>query len=99
MFNLYINDICKASKLLKVVLFADDTNLYCSGENLEWLLNTVEIELNILKKWFDLNKLLLNLGKTKFMIFGNRQIKKEVKIMISDIEIERVYKKISGCDN
>ncbi len=44
LFVLYINDICKVSKVLKMVLFADDTNLYCSGKSLEQLLNTVEIE-------------------------------------------------------
>ena len=28
LFLLYINDICNVSKLLKFVLFADDTNIY-----------------------------------------------------------------------
>ncbi len=50
LFILYINDICNVSKLLKCVLFADDTPLYCSGKNLEQLLSTAENELNILKK-------------------------------------------------
>lgn len=27
----YIIDICKVSKILKLVLFADDTNIFCSG--------------------------------------------------------------------
>ncbi len=30
LFVLYINDICEVSKVLKMVLFVDDTNLYCS---------------------------------------------------------------------
>ncbi len=50
LFVLYINYIYKVSKVLKMVLFADDTNLYCSGKNLEQLLNTVEIELMVFKK-------------------------------------------------
>lgn len=70
LFILYINDICNVSKLLKCILFADDTTLYCSGKNLEQLLTTAENELNILKNWFDINKLSLNLNKTKFIIFG-----------------------------
>ncbi len=41
------------SKVYKKKMFADDTNLYCSGKNLEQLLNTVEIELMFFKKWFD----------------------------------------------
>lgn len=34
-FILYINDICKITKLLHVVLFADDTNIFCPGDNLQ----------------------------------------------------------------
>ncbi len=68
LFVLYINDICK---VLKMVLFADDTNLYCSGKSLKQLLITVEIELRVFKKWFDDNRLSLNLSKTKFIIFSN----------------------------
>ena len=30
LFLIYINDICKVSDLLKFVLFADDTNIFCS---------------------------------------------------------------------
>ncbi len=37
LFVLYINDIVKWSKVLKNVLFADDTNLYCSGKSWEQL--------------------------------------------------------------
>ena len=87
---LYINDICKVSTLLKYVLFADDTNLYCSGKNLEWLLNAVEVELKRLKTWFDINKLSLNITKTKYMIFGTRKINHQATIKINGMEIERV---------
>ena len=31
LFIMYINDICNASDLLKMILFADDTNLFRSG--------------------------------------------------------------------
>ena len=91
LFILYINDICNVSKLLNCILFADDTNLFCHGKNLEELLKTMERELNILKTWFDLNKLSLNLSKTKLIIFGNQKIENEVTLMINNIKIERVY--------
>ena len=38
----------------------NDTNVYCSGEDLKEVLRTVEVELFQLKKWFDINKLSLN---------------------------------------
>ena len=54
------------------------------------LLNTVEGELTKLKKWFDINKLSLNVSKTKFIVFGNRKVHDEVTLKIDDVEIERV---------
>ena len=72
LFILYINDICNVTKLLKCVIFADDTNLFCSGKRLKDLLFIIEKELEIIKSWFDVNTLSLNIKKTKFMVFGNQ---------------------------
>ena len=54
LFILYINDICNVSKLVKFILFADDTNVFCAGDNieLECMLNR---ELTKLGKWFAVN--------------------------------------------
>ena len=49
-------------KLLKYVL----KNVFYSVSDLRQLLDTVAKELKILKQWFDINKLSLNLQKTKF---------------------------------
>lgn len=38
-----------------MILFADDTNLFCCGKKLEQLLDTVEKELEMFKSWFDSN--------------------------------------------
>ena len=37
LFILYINDICNVSKLTKFILFADDINIFCAGNNLKEL--------------------------------------------------------------
>ncbi len=34
LFIIYINDICNVSVVVKCVLFADDTNIFCSERNL-----------------------------------------------------------------
>ncbi len=91
LFILYINDICNVSCKFNCVLFADDTNLFCFGKNLEHLLNTVVTELTKIKRWFDVNKLSLNISKTKFIIFGNRPINQRVQIIIDNVEVERVF--------
>ena len=46
LFILYINDICNVSKILKFLLFADDTNILYSDENVKNLNNVVNTELD-----------------------------------------------------
>ena len=43
---LYINDMCNVSTLLKPILFADDTNLFYSGKDIDELCSVVSIELD-----------------------------------------------------
>ena len=57
LFILYINDICESSKVLRFVLFADDTNFFCSGDNLKTLSECIQSEMVKLKIWFYVNKL------------------------------------------
>lgn len=90
LFIIYINDICKASDILKLVLFADDTNIFCSGGNLKELLDTITSEMCKIKKWFNRNKLSLNLSKTKIILFGNSLRNAQVQIHVDGVEIERV---------
>uniref|UniRef100_A0A672HHM4 Reverse transcriptase domain-containing protein n=1 Tax=Salarias fasciatus TaxID=181472 RepID=A0A672HHM4_SALFA len=90
LFILYINDMSKVSLVLKLVLFADDTNIFCSDEHIDTLLDKVTAEMHQLKVWFDCNKLSLNLSKTKYMIFSNRKkITKQTLIIDQEI-IEKV---------
>ena len=54
--------------LLKFVLFADDTNIFCSNENVEVLQDTLNRKLANLFVWFSINNLSLNLGKTNYIM-------------------------------
>uniref|UniRef100_A0A672HNL4 Reverse transcriptase domain-containing protein n=1 Tax=Salarias fasciatus TaxID=181472 RepID=A0A672HNL4_SALFA len=93
LFTLYINDICKVSSIVKLVVFADDTNIFCSGENLQQLLDVVSAEMCKLKLWFDTNKFSLNLRKTKFIVFGKSKIdlNAQVEVTIDGVGLERVF--------
>ena len=64
LFLWFINDICNVSNLLKFVLFADDTNMFCSNENVEVLQDTLNREHSKLFVWFSINRFSLNVGKT-----------------------------------
>ena len=55
--------MCRVSDCLKFILFADDTNLFCSGYDIIKLSEVVTKELNKLKDWFAVNKLSLNVNK------------------------------------
>ena len=85
LFILYINDIFNVSKLLKLILFADDTNLFRSSDNLQQLCREVSVELNKLNVWFKVNKLSLNVDKTNFYyFFPEKKRVPEVNIMIGN---------------
>ena len=90
LFTLYINDLPNASKLLKFVLFADDTNIFYSHFSEKQLKETVNFELENVNSWFKLNKLSLNVSKTKFIIFGNKNVSDGFEIKICNSSIDRV---------
>lgn len=90
LFNLYINDLFKTSDILKMVLFADDTNLFYSNESYGDLIRTINVELSKIKAWMDNNKLSLNLNKTKAMFFGNYKVNSNLMLNIDNVEIEKV---------
>ena len=84
---LFINELCKVSNLLKFVLFADDTHIFCSIENVEALQDTLDRELAKRFVWFSINKLSLNLGKTNDMLFRSRPPDLELHLKINNAEI------------
>ena len=71
LFILYINDMCNVSTFFKPILFADDTNLFYSGKDIDELCSVISIELDKLCI-NQVNKLSLNTSKTNFMVFTKR---------------------------
>ena len=75
LFFIYINDLYNVSKLMKFIIFADDTNMFLSNSNLDYPGSVVNNELNNLVIWFRANKLSLNVDKTNFMMFSSHRKK------------------------
>ena len=73
----YINDLPNGSKLLSL-LFADDTTLLFSHENLQILTETVNTEFRKICEFFRLNRLVLHPDKTKFILFTREKIQDDV---------------------
>ena len=73
LFNIFINDIVKACDKFAFILYADDTTLNstldCFGKNTDEIENSITYELQKVFKWFDVNKLCLNVSKSKLMLF------------------------------
>ena len=70
LFLLYINDLPNVSKNLSCLLFADDTTVYKSSNNLNQLTDEFNHELCKIKQWCNTNRLSLNISKTYSMMFN-----------------------------
>ena len=79
LFIIYINDLSLASDLFQTITYADDTTLFSSLciSNNEAMPTTANLNDNIAKihTWLNLNKLTLNINKTKCMLFTTPQKK------------------------
>ena len=94
LFLIYVNDIVNVSDVLLLLLYADDTNAFLSGRNIDQMINTMNTELEKLVIWLQINKLKLNVKKTHFMIFssGKRKFHYQNKLIMCGDEIEVVEK-------
>ena len=52
---------------------------------------TVSKEFDKLCRWFQVNKLSLNIAKTNFMVFGNKKCENNHLVSINGMYINRVY--------
>ncbi len=74
-------------------LFADDTSLIAVQDDFNSLVAYVNEELCTVSKWFQINKLTLDVQKCNFMIFCNKYkfyTKEEAKLLINGNEISQV---------
>ena len=77
--------------MVKCILFADDTNVFCAGDNQLEIESMLNRELAKLCKWFAANKLSLNLSKTSYILFRNRPPDVDFNMFIDNDRINRVH--------
>ena len=92
LFLLYINDLAFVSDKIFSLLFADDSNMFLSGNDPNDLIRTMNIEMIKVIEWLRLNKLSLNLKKTHFMVFRRQRAKVTIteKLIVDKVEIDKV---------
>ena len=83
----YMNDICQTSNKLELILFADDTSVCLSDDNIDSLISDFNAELTKINSWLISNKLVLNTNKTSYMIFSNRSINYDSIVVTLDDKI------------
>ena len=90
LFLIYINDLPSVTPIFHMLMYADDTTLYCNlnGVNSEVKINN---ELSKISEWLSSNKLSLNIKKTKFMVFHTPQRRVNYPVLkLNNVNIERV---------
>lgn len=82
LFILYVNDMYSAVTC-ELILYADDSALIVSGDDVEEIQTVLRNELMNVSKWLEANKLSLHLGKTESILFGSKShLKKTDKMEI-----------------
>lgn len=93
LFLIYINDLAFVSESLYIYMFADDTNVFSIGNNLQDLERSINFELGLLYEWLRCNQLSLNIKKTHFMVFSpfKRKCSYVPQLSINSSKIEHVH--------
>ena len=95
LFNLYINDLTRSSNRLNYILFADDSTVYFSADNMKVITDTLNQELDRVYEWTVANKLTINFKKTNYIVFNRNRTLDLVNhdpIRISNKTIEEAQK-------
>ena len=87
LFLLYVNDLLQASNILNPIIIADDTNLFFSHSDINILCEKMNKELTNGSNWFNANKLLLNVKKTKFSFFQKSSKKYNTPLRLPNLNI------------
>ena len=80
LFIIYINYIAQSTSHFNFITYADDTTL-CGAQTRHNYAKTTEHELNKFTEWLKINKLSLNVKKTKAMVFHMPQKKVILSIL------------------
>ena len=93
LFIIYTNDLPNCLIDCNAILFADDTTIYKSSSDIQYLYQSTNAELESLTQWFRANKLSLNVGKTHYMIFHQSQVQipRDFNVEIANTIIEKKH--------
>ena len=76
------------SELLKFIQYADDITIMYSSNDMEQLKTILEREGNKVIMWLNTNRLVINVSKTKCMLFSNKRNDPQLKIKLNNVDKE-----------
>ena len=88
LFLIFCNDLHLNLQFLSSIQFADDTTLYISHRNRNYMRFCLTTDLEAIQDWFCANKLTLNLDKTVLLHFGPGRCKPLDNIELGNIELK-----------
>ena len=87
LFLIFTNDLHLCVENGNCLLFADDTTLYLTHQNLTYLKWGIEEDLKRVMDWFKVNKFTLNANKTECVLFSYKPLKENFSIDIENTTI------------
>ena len=90
LFLLYINDLPNCSSKLSFRIFADDTNMFYTSNNLRNLESVMNEEFKLVVKYCATNKLSINLSKTNYILVSSSRLNGSINV--NDIKIQSQIK-------
>ena len=74
LFLIYVNDINRHVHLGSCNIYADDTLIYCTGNNITELKYNIQKCVTDVHEWYESNKLVINTSKSNVMLLTTRQM-------------------------
>jgi len=88
LFLIYINDLPDSSKLVSL-LFADDTTLLYSHDDLQTLTQIINTEFQKICNFFRSNGLVLHPSKTNFILFTTKRVDQKIEIFCNNNNLDQ----------
>ena len=94
LFILHVNDLPDEIRNCNILMYENDTILFCSGSDVSTIEKRLNDELNLIADWVRENSLFVNVTKTESMLFGTAARLKNLdcfQIQIHGHTIQRVF--------
>ena len=88
-YDIYTSELAHLCKADEFVMFADDTCLIYTGNDLNTLTNSVNNRLSTVFEWCCFNKLSLNPNKCSYMLLTNKNVVSEPIIKLNEEKLNR----------